>query len=273
MKKILFVIAAYNDYRQEIFDKYISPRNKKYCEIHGFQYVEIRSEHNLTAFRGSHTWNKWLVIRDLIDAGKLQNDDIIINIDADQFIVKPEIDLTTKKSFSYAIDSCNSHCNSLISFKINNWTKDLINGILSDERWERLKNEPSYHEGFPGKYDSFAQEFREQCMMYKLFGIKRHSNIPFWNLPNNGWHSEVTRDTTFSIEDLNEHVEIWPSCYNVTSFEGEHEAMFFMNKCKKEDVVTRHFAGGQDWNLIKNWLLELKDEAYTNYVNEYKKVK
>ena len=49
--------------------------------------------------------------------------------------------------------------------------------------------------------------------------------------------------------------------------------MFFMNKCKKEDVVTRHFAGGQDWNLIKNWLLELKDEAYTNYVNEYKKVK
>lgn len=252
--KYLFVLAAYSDYRQEIFDKYISPRNKEYCELHGYKYVEIRNEHKPVAFRGNYTWNKWSIIRDLITTGKLTDGDYIINIDADQYIVNTSVDFITKKSFSYAIDSCNSHCNSLLSFKINGWSKKLINELLSEERYQRLRNKISTHEGFPGKIDSFVNEFREQSILYYLFGIKRHSNISFWSLPNYGWHSYNTSDSIYTIKELHEHVEVWPSCYNVTSFEGEYEGMFFMNKCKKEDVVTRHFAGGSDWNLIKNWI-------------------
>lgn len=252
--KHLFVISNYSDYRQEIFDNYISPRNKEYCVKHGFKYIEIRKEHNVIPFRGNLTWNKWKIIQDLIKTGVLKDDDIIINIDADQYIVNSNVDLTSSKSFSYAIDSCNSHCNSLISFKINAWTKNLINEILSEERWNRLKSIPTKHEGFPNKFDSFPLEFREQSQMYALFGIKRHSNISFWDLPNYGWHSEITRDCIYSLDELNLHVEIWPTCYNVTSFEGEYEGLFFMNKCEKENVITRHFAGGQSWNLIKKWI-------------------
>ena len=252
--KYLFVLSSYSDYRQQIFDEVISPRNKQYCEKHGFKYVEIRNEHNPVPFRGNLTWNKYSVIKELLDSNRLADGDYIVNIDADQYIVNPNIDLITTKSFSYAIDSCNSHCNSLLSFKINDWSRKLINEILSEERWQRLKDKPSFHDGFPGKYDSFAKEFREQSQMYALFGIKRHSNISFWDLPNNGWHSDITPDCIYSLDELRENVEIWPSCYNVTSFEEEYEGMFFMNKCKKEEVVTRHFAGGQRWELIKNWI-------------------
>lgn len=252
--KYLFVLAAYSDNRQQIFDEIISPRNKQYCEKHGFKYVEIRKENNVVPFRGNLTWNKWSIIKDLLDSGKLKDGDSIIQLDADQYIYNIDIDLISKKSFSYAIDSCNSHCNSLLSFNINPWTRLLINEILSEERWNRLKNVPSFHEGFEGKYDSFFHEFREQAMMYTLFGIKRHSNIPFWDLPHFGWHSHITHDTIFSLESLYQNVEVWPSCYNVTSFEGEYEGLFFMNKCRKEDVITRHFAGGQDWKLVKNWI-------------------
>jgi len=38
MKKYLFVIAKYNDQRMNDFDAKISPRNKEYCERHGFIY-------------------------------------------------------------------------------------------------------------------------------------------------------------------------------------------------------------------------------------------
>lgn len=252
--KYLFVIAAYDDDRQNIFDRYISPRNVEYCEKWGFKYVEIRNEHGIAPIRGSYTWHKWNIIKELLDVKKLKNDDVIVNIDSDQYIVKLDFDFTTNKSFSYAIDSCNSHCNSLLSFRINDWTRKLISEVLSEERWERLKDEKTQHEGIPYKFDSFAREFKEQCMMYKLFGIKRHSNISFWNLPNNGWHSEVSKDTIFSLKELEENVEIWPTCYNVTSLEGEYEGMFFMNKCQRSDVITRHFAGGQPWKLINNWI-------------------
>ena len=42
MKKYLMVIARYKDWRQEFFDTYMSPRNKEYCELHNFEYIEIK---------------------------------------------------------------------------------------------------------------------------------------------------------------------------------------------------------------------------------------
>src|SRR6478609_717189 len=81
--KYLFVLAAYKDYRQQIFNTYISPRNKEYCAKHGYKYVEITAQHHVQPFRGNLTWNKWKIIQDLIKTGTLNDGDIIIQQDAD----------------------------------------------------------------------------------------------------------------------------------------------------------------------------------------------
>ena len=94
-------------------------------------------------------------------------------------------------------------------------------------------------------------ERREQSSWYSLAGIKRHSDEPFWNYPNNGWHSAKDEWTLYSLDELNEHVEVLPTEWNVTELAGESSCEFLINKVKKEDVIIRHFAGGQQWR--KEW--------------------
>ena len=106
------------------------------------------------------------------------------------------------------------------------------------------------HEAF-GTLSSFWHEFREQASWYSLAGIKRHSWEPFWNLSNFGWHSSKDTFTLYSLEDLYNNVEILPTIWNVTELEGESNCQFNINKTNKEDVIIRHFAGGQPWR--KEW--------------------
>jgi hypothetical protein len=65
MKKFLLVIADYKDQRQEIFDKYYSPRNKDYCHKHGYEYIESKG---IIDFRSNPAWSKFLVILNLFNA-------------------------------------------------------------------------------------------------------------------------------------------------------------------------------------------------------------
>ena len=55
----------------------------------------------------------------------------------------------------------------------------------------------------------------------------------------------------YSLDELNEHVEVLPTEWNVTELAGESSCEFLINKVKKEDVIIRHFAGGQQWR--KEW--------------------
>ena len=55
----------------------------------------------------------------------------------------------------------------------------------------------------------------------------------------------------YSLEDLYENVEVLPTAWNVTEFEGESSCEFLINKTLKQDVIIRHFAGGQQWR--KEW--------------------
>jgi hypothetical protein len=252
MKKILFVIARYKDHRQNIFDEKISPRNKEYCDKHGFKYIEIKNNISLNLERNNPTWWKFTILRDLLKENKVSNGDIITHIDADMYFVKDHLPLETKKSFSYAICSGNTHCMGWYSIKINDWSKKLIDNILSEERYRKLYNKITIHDRFK-TYSSFWQDFREQASWYSLAGIKRHSDKPFWDYPNYGFHSEVNEDVVYSLDELENHVEIFPTEWNVTEWEGESSCQFNINNnVKKEDVILRHFAGGQSW-VVDNW--------------------
>jgi hypothetical protein len=254
MKKILFVIAKYKDYRQQIFDEIISPRNKEYCDKHGFKYVVIGNETPLELYRGNPIWWKFQVIKNLIDKNIIKEDDVINCHDADMYITDIDADFTSNKSFTYSIDSGNTHCMGWYSLKINNWSKNLVNLILNNDRFNKLNWKETIHPKF-NTYSSFWQSFAEQASWYSLAGIIRHSDIPFWDLPNYGYHSDYNEDTIYSIEELNENVKILPTEYNVTEWIDESSCQFNINKISNKEIVKlRHFAGGQDWNNIRNWV-------------------
>lgn len=254
MKKTLFVISKYNDNRQKIFDEIISPRNKQYCEKHNFKYVEIKNETPLALIRNNPIWWKFFIIKDLVDKNKLNDGDIITALDADMYIVDIESKLYTNKSFTYSIDSGNTHCLGWYSLTINEWSKQLINNIVDEKRYIKLINKQTLHPRF-NTYSSLWQIWAEQASWYSLAGIKRHSDISFWNLDNNGFNSEITEDVIYSIDELKQNVEILKTEFNVTEWEGESSCEFNINNnVKRENVIIRHFAGGQDWNNIYNWI-------------------
>lgn len=249
MKKILFVIARYTGEKQDIFVNKISPINKEYCERHGFKYVEILNDVPLIEYRGHPTWWKFSILQDLIKRNKLSDGDLISHIDADMVFHNKEISLETKKSFAYSICSGNTHCMGWYSVRINDWSKKLIDNILSEERFAKLYNKITIHDRFK-TYSSFWHEFREQASWYSLAGIKRHSDKSFWEYPNYGFHSEMNEDVVYSLDELNEHVEVFPTSWNVTEWEGESGGQFDINKItNKKDVIIRHFAGGQPWRV------------------------
>jgi hypothetical protein len=250
MKKVLFVIARYSDHRQQIFDQKISPINRAYCEKHGFKYVEIKNDTHLEMFRNHHTWWKFTIVRDLINSGKLQDGDIITHLDADMVIVDDTKLLQTNKSFTYSICSGNTHCMGWYSLKINEWSKKMLDLLLDDNRFSIIGKKQTVHP-VVGPW-IFWDWFREQASWYSLAGIKDHSWESFFELPNYGWHSDKNEHTVYSIDELQKHVEILPSEYNVTEMMGESECRYLINKVEKQNVIIRHFAGGQPW-LVDQW--------------------
>jgi hypothetical protein len=246
--KYLMVIADYPDDRQLFFNTYMSPRNKEYCRIHGYEYLEYTG--NLESVRNCHTWLKFTITRELISSGTLKEGDILTHIDADMCISKLDVSYPTNKSFSYSIDSGNTHCMGSYSLRINEWSTNMIDMILDENRYQNLKDKITLHEYF-GHHDSFWQVFREQASWYSLAGIKRHSDVPFYNLAHYGWHSAKDEWTVYSLEDLYKHVEILPTSWNVTEMIGESGCQFNINNVNREDVIIRHFAGGQPWR--KEW--------------------
>ncbi len=243
MNKYFLVIARYPNEKQEIFDSHISPINQKYCDKHGFEYVVVGNDEPLEMVRDNPTWWKFTIVQDWINKGKLKQGDVLTHFDADMVIVKDDKPYQTNKSFSYAIDNGNTHCMGNYSVTINDWSKDLINRILDESFFQRMKDTPHW------------QEFREQAAWYTLAGILPHSWIPFFDMPNYGFHSTVSPEPHYSLEDLDKHVEVRGPEWNTTLLAEEagdpvSESLQKYNivKSKKEDMIVRHFAGGQPWN-------------------------
>jgi len=244
MKKYLMVIANYPDQRQDFFKTHFSPRNKQYCEMHGYEYLEYLGPYK--PFRDHPTWWKFTIVRDLMNDGTLNDGDTLTHIDADMSIHRLDLEYPSHKSFTYCIDSGNTHCMGNYSIRVNDWSRKMFDLLLDEDRYQNLKDKITLHEYF-GHRDSFWSIFREQASWYSLAGIKRHSNIPFYNLAHYGWHSDKDDWTVYSLDELYEHVEVLPTCWNVTEMPGESGCTFNINPVERKDVVIRHFAGGQPW--------------------------
>jgi len=131
MKKVLLVFGSYADQRQQFFDSYMSPRNQEYADKHGFEYLEIKD--NLYKYRGNYTWLKFTILEQMLEEGYVTDGDVVTHLDADMCIANTDKLYETSKSFSYAIDSGNTHCMGNYSIKVNEWSRQLVANILSEE--------------------------------------------------------------------------------------------------------------------------------------------
>jgi hypothetical protein len=238
MKKILFVIANYNDYKQSFFEEHFSPRNQKFADIHGYQYLVSKGGE---LFRGNPTWWKFTLLKEMIDSGMVQLGDEVLHLDADMRIDKFEKDYPCNKSFTLAIDNGNTFCMGSYKIKINEWSIRLVNNILDEGLWNRRKHEPHW------------EMFREQAAFYTLCGIPAHSWQSFFEFSDYAWNTTPTEDMKYIIPELHTHVEILGPEWNTTLLSEEmHNAPEYLHKfnivkSKKEDTIIRHFAGGQQW--------------------------
>ena len=207
----LLAIASYKEkWKQDFFDNVVSKRNKEYCELHNLEYIEITE--GVKPVRGQYFWYKSFKQEEIINT-IMNNGDGLIFIDADAIIVDINKNLLPPegKDYAYAIDTGNTHCTGYFSLIKSDWTKQMFSLINSEDRYQALINKTSFHEGKKIE-NSFWQEFAEQASWYSLTGIKRHSNISFFDLPNYGFHSSKNEWTHYSLEDLNEHVHIFHAC-------------------------------------------------------------
>lgn len=248
MKKILFSVADYKDHRQSIFEDYYSPKNQQYADKWGYEYRVYKAQ---PEFRGNPTWWKFTLLQDMIKE-ELSEGDVVVNLDADMVIVDGSEDYYQGKSWTYAIDNGNSHCMGNYGIKINDWSATMIEKLMSEKRYRTYREHP------------FWKEFREQCSWYFLAGIKRHSWIPFPNLPNYGFHSTLWDDEHYSLEELDEHVDIKSAEWNTTLLAEEAETQQEKNlqtynivRSEKGKTKIRHWAGGQTWRTDEFYIKDL----------------
>lgn len=241
MKKYLFVIARYKDNRQDLFEEYISPKNQEYCQRHGLEYILVDNSWDLPDFRGNITWHKFWLVRQFLQEGRIKIGDSVVHFDADMVVVKPEFEYKTNKSFSYAIDNCNSHCMGNFCIKVNEWSVGLIESILEESFYQTNKESKHW------------RRFREQAAWYSLAGIDPFCRSSYLAMPNNGFHSSNIA-AKYSLEELAEHVEIKSPIWDCTFLSEEMDnpaarslSRFYKNKTKQSETIIRHFAGKQPW--------------------------
>jgi hypothetical protein len=217
----------------------MSPRNAEYAKKHGFEYIEMLKlprEPNGRFFRDNPTWLKFKIVKDWIDAGELKDGDIVSHIDANICVADISKPFQTSKSFGYAIDSCNTHCMGAYTITVNEWSRNMLKTMLSDSLYEKCKSEDHW------------KTFREQAAWYTMCGISPHSWVPFTALDDYGFHGQKSPNLQYSIEELCENVEIFPTEWNVTHVAGEGFNDHFMVPTHRKDTVFRHFAGGGLWD-------------------------
>lgn len=267
MQRHLVTFVNYNsDYSTDtdkekyfLFKQFNSERNVKYCQKHNINYIEadesvyripqmftIPDNSEFTVKNNNH-FARWQFFRDNIDNGAFKEGDVIHHHDADLFVVQTDKLMPADKSFTYAIDTGNTHCFGAFTLKVNEFGNKLINLMLDKVRFNKLSKIKFFKE------DSNADVlfyWGDQQAYYIAAGIKCHSWEPFYKLSNYGFYTYPTEHTIFTLEELNNNVDILPTNWNVTHVpEEQGYSIYYINPCNRADIVFRHFAGGQRWNF------------------------
>ena len=181
----------------------------------------------------------------------LDEDDVLISIDADIAIFDQnvEFNLDRDKSFAYSIDTANTHNMGFHILRNNLFSRDLINELTSDVRYKKYINSDEII--YKNETQSmFWKQFADQASWYSMAGILRHSDKSFWEIDDFGWNSKLDDDTYYSKKELYENIQLLPSNFNVSELRGETEGTYNINIVSYKKVINRHFAGGQKFKKV-----------------------
>jgi hypothetical protein len=265
MKKYFLTCAFFpkESEKYKLFYQYSKPRIQEFCKLHGFKHLDV----NLDNFQLpsifkqipsysviNYQFARWYVIDSCIKENLLKDDDIVNYTDTDVYIVQPKVLLQTNKSYSYAIDSGNTHCTGIFSLKINDFTKKLISSILSQERYDNLKDYLLYNEDAKVNLPFY---YNDQQAYYHVAGIKPHSSVSFLEMPDYGFHSYKTDHTIFTVEELLQNVELLGPEWNTTHLVEEtgdngKPNYYDIVRTTKDKVINRHFAASAP-RLYTEW--------------------
>ena len=92
-KKFLIVTSNFDNWKQDFFIKYMSPRNRAYAEMHDFEYMEFLNVKE--KYRDHPTWLKFKLIQNLLDSAKIVDGDYVTQVDADMCIGDQSFDYVT----------------------------------------------------------------------------------------------------------------------------------------------------------------------------------
>ena len=191
-RKVLLVVADYSDMRQVVFQECFSPRNRQYAAYHGYEYIVSRGDD----FRQHKTWCKVGIIDRMIRQRELVDGDSVVVLDADMIIVNGTRKFGTDKSFCYAIDNCNTHCLGYFALNINPWSRSMLPCLLDESLYLRHRHEER------------SRAWCEQAAWYAICGIGDPQGRCFLDVPDYGWHLQLTADTSLSLAELRQHVEV-----------------------------------------------------------------
>lgn len=249
--------------RYQLFKQYNSARNREYCKLHGMVYHEVDEtvyqipllftlpdRPEFTVKNNNH-FARWMYFRKNIDDGTFAPGDLIYHHDADVFVVQLDKEMPCEKDFTYAIDSGNTHCFGAFVLKVGTFANKLIDLMLSKSRFDELTKLKFYKENDETEVFFY---WGDQQAYYLACGIKCHSWMPFFYLPNNGFYSQVTPYVAFTLDELLSSVTILPVEWNTTHLieesgeNGGHNTYDIVHSTKNKTIM-RHFAGGQLWRF------------------------
>lgn len=231
---VLFQIADYTGFRQEIFQQYFSPRMRQWAEHHGYAYRVVKGQR----YRGRPNWDKLLEAKKLLDA--MPDGEKVLMIDADCVVVRGEYFPPSRKALTYVCDDFGSHGTSLMHFVAGSWTRKVVNLLLDEDLYQKHKHEPLW------------QMWCDQAAWYTIAGIELADGRP---AGTGDFCQKVVAnelfspDTRLTREELLANVEILPPDWSCASPVEERTCIEQWRRVNTSatTAIVRHFCGAQQW--------------------------
>jgi hypothetical protein len=243
MRKIFLTACMYpeGDRSRISFMQRTKPRFLEYCNIHGFEYVEIGK--NL-AEPYPCGWSKLYWMKQNMPL--LSDGDVITYMDADCCIMDGRFDAVFDADFSIVQESTGCLCmGGTLSIRVSDWSKRFIDEMCSEERQAKNKDLESW------------KFWHENDAVYHVLGLE-------WGKPLS---TMGTRNTTpFTKNELKEHVKILLSAWgctfqpddidlkkvNVKKIKSDPNRWYYTVSqyvkkdlhCPFDDIIVRHLSAG-----------------------------
>jgi len=196
------VFLTYCDYPKEysvyiLYAKYTKPRFIEYCNLHGFEFVEIDT--NLAFPTHNFGFSKIFWIKQNMHT--FTDGDIITYMDIDCCIMDGRVPAVFDADFSIVRETCGLLCmGGTWSVRISDWSRRFIDDLCSLERQGKNKDNP------------FWNTWHENGAIYHVLGLP-------WEAPEECIGDNPT--TIFTKEELLKHVMVLPANWGVTYNPGD----------------------------------------------------